>query len=89
MLATANIDTDVARHDAADNPLVASGHMPGFGRAAFVDTFSELGHFIEYGAWTKLVLAAIAGFRAAHHSWTGADPVRPYPMISVPDGNEC
>jgi hypothetical protein len=89
MLATADIDADMARHEVAGNAVVASGHMPGFGRAGFVDTLSELGHFIEYGAWTQPVLAAISGFRAAHRGWTGADPVRPYKMTPVPDGNEC
>jgi methylmalonyl-CoA/ethylmalonyl-CoA epimerase len=89
MLATVDIDADTARQETAGCALVASGYVPGFGRAAFVDTFSELGHFIEYGAWTEPVLAVIAGFRAAHRGWTGADPVRPYPMIPMPDGNEC
>jgi hypothetical protein len=81
MLASADIDADLARHEAAGTPLIASGDIPGFGRAGFVDTLSELGHFIEYGAWTEPVLAAIAGFRAAHRGWTGADPVRPYPIF--------
>jgi hypothetical protein len=86
MLATADIDADVARHEAAGNALVASGQVPGFGRAAFVDTFAELGHFVEYGVWTKPVLAAIKGFRSAHRGWAGGDPVRPYPAISAPPG---
>ena len=48
MLATADIDADVARHEAAGHALIASGQLTGFGRAVFVDTFTELGHFIEY-----------------------------------------
>jgi hypothetical protein len=82
MLATADIDADVARHEAAGTTLIASGRLPDFGRAVFVDTFTELGHFIEYGAWTAPVLAATEGFRSAHRNWTGADPIRPYPPIA-------
>ena len=82
MLSTADIDADVARHEAAGNASVASGQLPGFGCAVFIDTFTELGHFIEYGAWTASVLVAIEGFRSAHRTWTGADPVRPYPSIA-------
>ncbi len=83
MLATADIDAEVARHEAADNALVGSGQVPGFGRAVFVDTLSELGHFVEYGVWTRPVLEAIDGFRAAHRGWNGSEPVRPYPVIEA------
>ncbi|MEJ0045298.1 MAG: hypothetical protein WDN04_03505 [Rhodospirillales bacterium] len=81
MLSTPDMAADAARHQAAGSPIVSAGDVPGFGRAIFVDTFSELGHFIEYGAWTRPVLAAIAGFRDAHRTWIGVDPVRPYPTI--------
>jgi hypothetical protein len=84
MLATADIDAELARHEAAGTALIASGYVTGFGRAVFVDTWSELGHFIEYGAWTAPVLAAIEGFRSAHRTWVGADPIRPYPPIRLP-----
>jgi hypothetical protein len=82
MLATADMDADLQRHEAGGNPVVASGFTPGFGRAAFVDTVAEFGHFVEYGEWSDPVLAVIDGFREAHRGWDRNDPVRPYPAIA-------
>lgn len=78
MLATADLAADVALQEAEGNAMIAHGDVPGFGRAAFVDTMAELGHYLEYGEWTEPVLSTIAGFRDAHRGWDGREPVRPY-----------
>ena len=61
--------------------VVVDSEVPGFGRAAFVDTRATLGHYTEYGLWAPGVLAALSHMRDAHRGWSGDDPVRAYPAI--------
>lgn len=82
MLATVDMDESLTRDAARSAAIIASGNIPGFGRAAFSDTLATLGHYVEYGEWSPSVLAAIAGFRRAHLGWDGRDPVRPYPTVA-------
>lgn len=81
MIATDDMDADIAKHASAGEELIADGLVPGFGRAVFIDTFARLGHLTEYGTWVPPVLAAIETMRKAHVDWDGSDPIRPYPAI--------
>lgn len=81
MIATADLDADLARHRAAGHEVVVDADVPGFGRAAFADTRETLGHYTEYGLWAPPVLAALQAMQAAHDNWDGRDPLRPYPEI--------
>jgi len=81
MIATDDLDGDIARHEAAGEALIADGQVPGFGRAVFIDTMARLGHLTEYGTWVPPVLQAIETMRLAHLDWDGSDPIRPYPAI--------
>jgi hypothetical protein len=81
MLSSADMSADLDRHARRGEAVVASGSVPGFGRAAFADTCAELGHYTEYGEWSGPVLETLAAFAAAHRTWDGAKPVRPYPEV--------
>jgi hypothetical protein len=81
MLSSADMAADLDRHARSGEAVVASGAVPGFGRAAFADTRGDLGHYTEYGEWSDEVLELLASFAAAHRAWDGAEPIRPYPAL--------
>lgn len=80
-VACEDIDAAIADHAARDEAIVTDHVVPGFGRAVMVDMRDMLGHFVEYGAWTPAVHAALAAMEAAHGEWDGRDPLRPYPRL--------
>lgn len=81
-LACDDIDAAIARHAARGEAVCTDHVVSGFGRAVMVDTRQLLGHFVEYGAWTPAVHAALATMQAAHRNWDGRDPFRPYPTLA-------
>lgn len=81
-IACDDIDAAIAGHAARGEPVLTDHVVPGFGRAVMVDTRGLLGHFVEYGAWTPAVHAALDMMRTVHRDWDGRGPFRPYPTLT-------
>ena len=76
-----DFDAELARYAGAGCPLVSGGEITGIGRSAFVDTTPLLGCFTELIELNDTGWTVLEEIRAAHLTWNGRNPVRPYPSI--------
>jgi hypothetical protein len=77
-LAADDLDTEIARYQAAGCPMIGYGEAPGFTRGAFMDTSAILGCYVELQVVTPQILRDM---QAVHRAWDGSNPVRPYPSL--------
>jgi len=77
-IATADVDSDVARYKAMGLEVAFRAGVPTGGDVVYMDTHGQMPGFVELIATNAVMERVFAGFFGAALSWDGSDPVRPF-----------
>jgi hypothetical protein len=78
-LAADDMDAEIARLEASGFPMIAYSDISGLSRSAMIDTSATLGCLTEIQELPPRIWEILGEMQAAHESWDGSDPIRPYP----------